>query len=317
MSPGLSTAIVCGNLTPPGVEWALGYRPGPYNQAVAMRIGAHVSTAGGAHRAIDNAQEIGAECVQIFASSPRAWAFRPQKPEAVEAFRDASEGTGIGPAFLHGSYLVNIGGDDALVDRSVTSLTAHMGAATRLGALGVIFHAGSHKGRGFQAVLSRAADALTRVLEGTDEGTWLIIENSAGAGNHLGATFGEIGRMIGAVGSDRLKVCLDTQHAFAAGYRMADPDGLREALDEFDESIGLDRLVAVHANDSKSALGSGVDRHENIGLGAIGEPGFEVIMSHPAFSDIPFLLEVPGIEGRGPDRINVDILKAVRARVSP
>ena len=282
-----------------------------------MKIGAHVSAAGGAHRAVGNALEIGAECMQIFASSPRAWAFRPQKQEAVEAFREASEREGMGPAFLHGSYLVNLGGDDALVERSVASLTAHMGAAARLGALGVIFHAGSHRGRGFQTVLPRAADALSRVIGDTDDGVWLIIENSAGAGNHIGATFGEIGRMIAAVGSDRIKVCLDTQHAFAAGYRVADRDGLTEALDEFDESIGLDRLVAVHANDSKSALGSGVDRHQNIGHGEIGEAGFEVILSHPAFSQVPFLLEVPGMEGGGPDRANVDALKAIRARVSP
>ena len=279
-----------------------------------MKIGAHVSAAGGADKAIDKALEIGAESIQIFASSPRTWSFRAQKPDAVAAFREKARQTGVGPAFLHGSYLVNLGGNPELAEKSVASLTSHMNAATGLGARGVIFHAGSHKGRGFDHILDQAVRCLSRVLGDTADETWLIIENSAGAGNHIGATFGEIGRMIEAIGSDRLKVCLDTQHAFAAGYRITEGDGLSEALDEFDGAMGLDRLVAVHANDSKTELGSGVDRHENIGHGHIGEQGFANIMSHPAFAGVPFLLEVPGIEGGGPDRINVDALKSIRDR---
>ncbi len=281
-----------------------------------MKIGAHVSAAGGADKAIDNALEIGAESIQIFASSPRTWSFRAQKQGAVAAFRERTRQTGVGPAFLHGSYLINLGGDPELAEKSVASLTSHMNAASELGASGVIFHSGSHKGRGFEGVLDQAVRCLLRVLDDTSDETWLIIENSAGAGNHIGATFSEIGRMIDEAGSDRVKVCLDTQHAFAAGYRIADRDGLNEAVEEFDEAIGFGRLVAVHANDSKTELGSGVDRHENIGHGHIGEHGFANIMSHPAFAEVPFLLEVPGIEGGGPDRINVDALKSIRDRAS-
>lgn len=280
-----------------------------------MKIGAHVSTAGGADKAIANALEIGAECVQIFASSPRAWAFKAQKPEAIEGFRARSAETGIGPTFLHGSYLVNLGGDEALVAKSIASLTSHVGAAAELGASGVIFHSGSHKGKGFDVILHQAVVALTTVLANTPDETWIVIENSAGAGNHIGATFTEIGRMISAIGSDRMKVCMDTQHTLAAGYAIAERDGLDAALEEFETAIGLDRLVAVHANDSKTELGSGVDRHENIGHGAIGEEGFANIMSHPAFKDVPFYLEVPGMEGGGPDGPNVDALKAIRARM--
>ena len=281
-----------------------------------MKIGAHVSASGGADKAIDNALEIGAETIQIFASSPRTWTFRSQKPGAVAAFRERSLQTGVGPAFLHGSYLVNLGGNPELAEKSVASLTSHMNAASALGASGVIFHAGSHKGRGFDNVLDQAAGCLSRVLDDTADETWLIIENSAGAGTHIGATFGEIGRMVEATGSDRLKVCLDTQHAFAAGYRITDRDGLNAALEELDGAMGLERLAAVHANDSKTELGSGVDRHENIGHGLIGERGFATIMSHPSFAGVPFLLEVPGIEGGGPDRINVDALKSIRDRAS-
>ena len=284
-----------------------------------MKIGAHVSTAGGAHKAIDNALAIGAECIQIFASSPRAWAFKPQKPEAIEGFRARSAETGVGPAFLHGSYLVNLGGDEELVGKSIGSLTAHMNAATELGAKGVIFHSGSNKGKGFDAVLDQAVAAMTQVLANTSRDTWLIIENSAGAGNHIGATFEEIGRMIAALESresghsERVRVCIDTQHTFAAGYDITSPGGLAAAMDLFDSAIGLDRLAAVHANDSKTELGSGKDRHENIGHGSIGEEGFANIMAHPAFANVPFMLEVPGIEGNGPDVPNIDALKAIRA----
>ena len=281
-----------------------------------MKIGAHVSAAGGADKAVDNALAIGAECIQIFASSPRTWVFKEQKPESIKTFRSKSTITGIGPAFLHGSYLVNLGGDDGLVTKSIASLIDHMNAATELGAKGVIFHSGSHKGKGFDAVLGQATNALATVLTGSSDETWLIIENSAGAGNHIGVNFIEIGRMISAVGSDRIKVCIDTQHALASGYDIADKGGLEAALQEFDDAIGIDRIVAVHANDSKTDLGSGVDRHENIGHGAIGEAGFENIISHSAFAEVPFLLEVPGIQGDGPDKTNVDVLKSIRTRLS-
>jgi apurinic endonuclease APN1 len=157
---------------------------------------------------------------------------------------------------------------------------------------------------------------MTQVLANTSEETWLIIENSAGAGNHIGATFEEIGRMIAGISSDRVRVCIDTQHTLAAGYDITTSSGIDSVMNEFDSAIGLDRLAAVHANDSKTELGSGKDRHENIGLGSIGSEGFANIMAHPAFADVPFMLEVPGIEGNGPDVPNIDALKAIRARLS-
>ncbi|MBI4311594.1 MAG: deoxyribonuclease IV, partial [Chloroflexi bacterium] len=142
----------------------------------------------------------------------------------------------------------------------------------------------------------------------------LIIDNSAGMGNHIGSTFHEIGRIMQAVADPRMKVCLDTQHCFAAGYNVATKDGLDAAMAEFDREVGLANLAAVHANDSKQALASGVDRHENIGEGHIGLDGFLNILRHPAFRDVPFLLEVPGFENKGPDKRNVDILKELRTR---
>ena len=280
-----------------------------------MRLGAHVSASGGLGKAIERAYEMGAETLQLFASSPRAWAFRAPSEDAVLDFRQKSEETGVRPVFLHGSYLVNTGGAEELVRRSVKSLTHHMNTAAQIGAAGVIFHSGSHRGAGFDAVLGQASDAMKEVLDGSPSDAWLIIENSAGAGDHIGSTFAEISRLIEAVGSDRVKVCLDTQHSMAASYNIADEEGVVAAMREFDDEIGLDRLVAVHANDSKVPMGSGVDRHENIGEGQIGIEGFETIMAHPAFCDVPFVLEVPGPDKKGPDKENLDRLKDIRSRL--
>ena len=195
-----------------------------------MRLGAHVSSAGGASNAIGRAQEIGAEAIQIFASSPRAWKFRPIQEEQAAAFIECSAAAGGLPAFLHGSYLVNIAAGPDLLRKSIDSLVNHMGAASQLGAVGVIFHCGSHKSAGFDAVKAAAAAALAEVIASTPDDAFLILENSAGMGSHLGASFEEIGLLMELVGSPRVKVCLDTQHAFAAGYRLADPQGIDEAM---------------------------------------------------------------------------------------
>ena len=281
-----------------------------------MELGAHVSAAGGVDKAVGRAVNIGSEAIQLFASSPRGWRFRPIPDEKATAYREKVADAGIGSTFLHGSYLVNIGGKPELVEKSIGSLVNHMNAAAQIGAKGVIFHSGSHKGVGFDAVFGQATDALVRVLENTDEEVDLIIENCAGMGAQIGASFAELGRLIKGVGSERLKICLDTEHAFAAGYNIADPDGIEKAMDEFEAEIGLDKLVVVHANDAKVEFGSGIDRHENIGEGYIGIAGFETIMGHAAFADVPFLLEVPGMNKKGPDKPNLDLLKDIRRRLA-
>ena len=280
-----------------------------------MRLGAHVSTAGGLSNAIGRAQEIGAETIQVFASSPRAWAFKSPSEEEVLAFREKAEAADVGPVFLHGSYLVNMGGTPDLVERSVDSLVNHMNVAGQIGAAGVIFHGGSHKGVGFDAVLEQVAAGLRRVLTSSPSDIWLIVENSAGMGAHIGASFQELGRLIAAIDSPQVRVCLDTQHCMAAGYNLAAADRVDAVVQEFDSEIGLSYLVAVHANDSKVEFGSGVDRHENIGEGSIGIDGFEVIMGHSAFREVPFILEVPGPDKKGPDKGNLDRLKGIRSRL--
>ena len=281
-----------------------------------MQIGAHVSTAGGISKAIPRAQEIGCEAIQIFGSSPQSWAFKPVSDAEKEAYRQGLSEAGLGPVFLHAIYLINLGTPDpAILGKGVRSLIDHMGLAADIGADGLIFHPGSHKGAGYEAILPQIVKAIKEVLDHSPEGPYLVVENMAGMGQHIGARFQELGGILEKVDSPRLRVCLDSQHTFAAGYDLSTAKGIETTIAEFDELVGLENLVAVHANDSKRVLGSGVDRHDNIGEGFIGEEGFEIIMGNPAFRDVPFFLEVPGFEGKGPDSQNIQILKNIRQRV--
>ena len=278
-----------------------------------MQIGAHVSSAGGISKAIDRGMEIGCEAIQIFGSSARSWAFKPPADKEVAAFKERRAETGMGAVYFHAIYLINLGSPNPeLVEKGVQSLINYMTLAADIDADGVIFHPGSHKGQGYEQVFDQAVHAINRVLEQTPEGPYLCLENMAGMGQHLGAKFEELGGILRAVNSPRLRICLDTQHSFAAGYDLTTPEGVESMIAQFDEAIGAENLAAVHANDSKQLCGSGVDRHDNIGEGHIGEDGFAAIMGNPAFKDVPFFLEVPGFEGDGPDRRNVEILKNLR-----
>jgi len=280
-----------------------------------MRIGAHVSTAGGLDKAIDRAVELGAETIQCFCSSPRGWAFKPIPEEQATAFRQKAEAAGVWPTFLHAIYLINLcTGDQDNLRKAIESLTNYMHVASAIGGAGVIFHAGSHKGIGYEGIFQQTVNSLREVLANSPQNVWLIIETTAGMGDHIGSKFAEIGRIMQAVDDSRVKVCLDTQHSFAAGYDIVSPDGIEKTMDEFDREIGLANLVVVHVNDSKTPFASGVDRHENLGQGQIGMDAFVAIMSHPAFRDALFLLEVPGFDNKGPDKQNMDILRELRAR---
>ncbi len=282
-----------------------------------MKIGAHVKTSGGVDKGIERAAEMGAEAVQIFCGAPQAWRRKTFGNDELTAYRAKVAETAIEPAFIHGLYLVNLASDKPdLLAKSYDALVAEMKAASLLGAKGVIFHLGSHKGAGYDARVAQVTGYVRRVIDATPEDTWLILENSAGMGGAIGSRFSELGKIAREAGSPRVKVCLDTQHSFAAGYDVKTRPGLDSAMDEFDREIGLERLVAVHANDSKCPLAGGIDRHENIGDGHIGRDGFANLLSHPAFAEVPFLLEVPGFDNEGPDAANVQILKEIRSEVA-
>ena len=281
-----------------------------------MKIGAHVSTAGGISKAVGRGADIGCETIQIFGSSPQSWAFKPVPDAEIDAFLAKSEETGMAPAFLHAIYLINMGTPNQVnLEKGIQSLVNYMTLAAEIGAGGVIFHPGSHKGIGYDAIFEQAVTGIRQVLDQSPDGPCLCLENMAGMGQHIGAKFAELGQIIKAVDSPRLRICLDTQHSFAAGYDLTNATGVNAMMAEFDADIGNDKLAAVHANDSKQPCGSGVDRHDNIGEGLIGEKGFEALMAHPAFQDVPFFLEVPGFGGKGPDQPNIDLLKDIRRRV--
>ena len=282
-----------------------------------IAIGAHCSASGGLWRTIERAAEIEAEAVQFFGSSPRAWRPTNHKPEAYERFRTLRAESGIGQAWLHGSYLVSLAArSEEQHEKSVASVVNALSVAARAGAEGVVLHSGSHLGRGFEAVLPEVVSALARIFDEAPEGPLLALETAAGQQGPIGGNFAELGAILDASGSPRLRVCLDTCHAFAAGYDIATPEGMADTLEEFEREIGLDLLAVIHANDSKQELGSGRDRHENIGDGHIGYEGFRTILAEPAFAGRALLLEVPGIEGDGPDLENVRRLKRLRDEVA-
>lgn len=266
----------------------------------------------------ERAREIGAEAVQLFISAPQQWKAPSLDNEQVERFNRLREASGL-PAFFHGVYLVNLGSrDEALLDRSAESLRSYRHFAGQMGVTGTIFHVGSHLGAGFDgAMVERIAGMLRDVLDAEpDNPSLLILENNAGQGSCIGGKFGELGVIIRAAGNHpALAVCLDTCHAYAMGYDLATPAGCAAAMQEFNREIGFGRLAAVHANDTKQPLGTFRDRHENIGEGHIGLEGFRALMTHPAFREVPFLLEVPGFDGNGPDAKNVRRLKRIRSEL--
>ena len=282
-----------------------------------MHIGAHISSAGGLPKVFDRAAAIGAEAMQIFPSAPQQWRAPAYTDQHVEEFRARHTAWPI-PVFFHGVYLINLGSsDEALLSRSVESLKQSLLWAERLGVRGTIFHVGSHLGAGWdEALVKNVCARMREALDAVPNDRLLILENNAGQGNCIGGKWDELAAIIHGLDDDpRVAVCIDTCHAFAMNYDIASAAGCEAAMAEFSATVGLDRLVAVHANDSKVPLAGLRDRHENIGDGYIGLDGFATIMRHPAFRDIPFLLEVPGLKNDGPDVENVMRLKAIRAGI--
>ena len=278
----------------------------PGEKRPRSRIGAHVSVAGGLTNGVDRATAIGAECIQIFVGAPQRWSNAKYTAEEAEEFKRAVGENNLNPVFIHGPYLVNLAskrGDVRAISRRV--LVSQLEWAEKIGAVGVIVHVGS----GGDNALDLAEAGLRDVLTKYSGSAKFLLENDAGAGQRIGKRFSEIGRLIKAADNDeRLGVCFDTCHALVSGYEIRERDSLDATMEEFDAEIGLDRLVVVHANDSKGDLGSNKDRHENIGEGEIGEDSFEMILSHNDLRGLPFVLEVPGYDKDGPDARNVSDL---------
>lgn len=272
-------------------------------------IGAHV--AGGLAGAVENSLAIGANCFQIFAGSPRMWARSLYPTKLVEDFKLATSSHNLKPIYIHALYLTNLASDNKeLVSKSINALTLDMTNSAAIGSSGVVLHIGSHQGRGWASSKDQVIASIKQVLEITPKDSTLLLENSAGQKGKIGSLT-ELKEIISAIPSQRLKVCLDTAHAFEAGYNFTSDQGLSIWLDEISQTIGFDKIELLHLNDSKTPLGSGRDNHQNIGDGYIGSNGISAILNHPSLDHLPVILEVPGLEGKGPDKENIDRVKAL------
>jgi deoxyribonuclease-4 len=280
-----------------------------------MLFGAHVSSAGGIHTAIDRIEKIGGDCAQVFTQSPRMWRPTSHKPEAIERFKERRAEAGIGGVVCHALYLCNLATvDDTIYDKSVETMRTTVDVACAIEADGVIFHIGSHLGAGFDAGLARVAAALEQILERCSGDTWLLMENSAGAGGTIGRSLDELASLVDALGGHpRLGLCLDSCHLYVSGVDVTDPAVVDGLAREVDSTIGLDRLRALHVNDAAAPLGSNRDRHANILDGELGE-GLGAFLAHPRFQHLPVYLEVPGKDKKGPDAAEISKLRELHAR---
>ena len=278
------------------------------------RIGAHLPLGQGMVRAVERARALGLDTLQVFSDNPTAWRRRSAPPKELPAFRARVDELGLGPIAIHAAYLVNLAGSDpAFVERSIDVLATELRVAPAFGARYVNAHIGSHRGTDTATGAARLADGVARVLAEVDHGrdaATLVLENSAGSGDGLGATLEEIAAVVDAIAargvpSSRVAICLDTAHLWGAGYRVADPSEVDRVVTEFDRLIGLDRLAMIHLNDSRSELGSRTDRHQHIGAGSIGAEGMRALLTHPRLAGAAYYLETPGMD-EGYDAVNAE-----------
>jgi deoxyribonuclease-4 len=275
--------------------------------------GAHCS--GGIKGALDRAIEIGADAVQLFAQSPRAWRFPQHAEEDLARFRERRSEAGIRSVLVHALYLCNLATpDEVIYGKSVDTMRATMDAACAIDADGVVFHVGSHLGAGFEAGLERALPALREVLDRCSDTTWLLVENSAGAGGTIGRSIDELATIVdGLDRHPRFGVCLDSCHLYVSGVDVGEPETVAATFDDVGERIGLDRLRALHVNDAAAPLGSNRDRHANVLEGELGER-LGAFLAHPAVQDLPAVMETPGPDNHGPDAAEMQKLRDLHGR---
>jgi len=271
------------------------------------RIGAHLSIAGGVDKAVERLAKMGGNCLQVFSASPKSWEVPTISGKLPAAAR---------PGFIHAKYLINLASDrEDLLKKSIASLTYDLRVANLIGAVGVIVHLGSHQGRGFEAVKVALTHSINNILQDTQGPARLIIENSAGQQGKLCSQLSEIKSIFGSVNSPRMAWCLDTCHAYNAGYSLG--KGSENWLIHSDivtEATRLDlvgRLICLHVNDSRDDFASGHDRHANLGEGKMGKELLAQYVNHPKLRHLPLIIETPGFDKTGPDKKNLDILKSL------
>ncbi len=259
-----------------------------------MRIGAHVSIAGGLDTAPARAAEQGLECFQMFTRPPQGGRVAPIPAAEAGRFLKACDDHGQAAWYVHTPYVLNLASKEERIRRnSEEIIRTELERATILRAAAVMTHLGSASGVGREAGLKAVIAALKRIMAGYEGPARPLVEISAGSGQVIGDTFEEIAAVLSGVGDDRLGVCFDTAHAFASGYDLRDGEAVAGTLRRFDRTVGLGRLLVCHVNDSKPDLGGRVDRHEHLGLGKIGLGGFRALLASPLFPDVDLILETP------------------------
>jgi len=273
-------------------------------------VGAHVSVAGGAEKAISRQEDVGGNCGQIFAGSPRTWSVAEYTEEEAEEFREAMADSEQGPYVIHSTYLVNLATPkDDLLEKSKNCIQKELYAAEQLGVNYVVFHPGAHTGSG----IDQGIDTIVSAVNDLDipESVCLLFENTAGKGTTLGRSFGELRKMIKRVDQENVGVCIDTCHAHAAGYNLVGDQGFEDMLQEIKNDLGLENVKVLHLNDSKDERGSEKDNHEHIGEGNIGEKGFQNLINCEEFRDLPMVLETPNTDNKG-FKENIEKIKELR-----
>ena len=278
-------------------------------------LGAHMSIEGGLHQAFARIGQVKGESLQIFSKNQRQWHVPPLQASEIKLFNEAWSKWGMGPVAVHDSYLINLANpDDKKAGRAVSAFAEEIRRAGQLGIPHLIMHPGSHVGGGLEKGLAQLTANLDRAFAQADDApsVMVLLETTAGQGTGLGASFEELAHIIShSKYSDRLGVCFDTCHVFAAGYDIGTREGYTKTFAEFDTIIGLKRLKFFHLNDSKKGLGSKVDRHAHIGKGEIGLEGFRLLMNDPRFSNHPMVLETPKEKDLKEDIENLRVLRGL------
>lgn len=279
-----------------------------------------MSIAGGLHRAVERAVEAGCDTLQVFVRNQRQWAAPPLQEADVRAWRQALDATRLDPVIAHDSYLINLAApDERIRHRSVDAFVDELERCERLGIAGLVTHPGSHNGTGEKAGIGRIVRSLNTIHRRTRGfRTTTLLETTAGQGTNIGHRFEHLAAILARVAEpERIAVCLDTCHVFAAGYDLVSETGYAATIDALEHHIGLGRIRCFHVNDSKKPLGSRVDRHAHIGQGAMGRDAFRHLVTDPRFFGVPMILETPKGEdarGRDLDRVNLSTLRRLVRR---
>ncbi len=271
-----------------------------------MKLGFHISIAGGFKYVLERAQKRNCETIQIFSRNPRGWSYKKIDEQDCTIFKKHIIKNKISPIFIHLPYLINLGSDQKeLFNKSVDSLITDLIRAEKLGAQYLITHCGSNPN--IEQGIKKMTEAILRAFSRVNNGVVLLLENTAGTGNGFGYNFEQLKQILDGVASERLGIVLDTAHAFAAGYDLRTENAVNATIEKFDETIGINNLHLIHFNDSKTKLGSRVDRHWHIGKGEIGK-GMAFIINHPALRHLPFIMETPRTDTRE-DLMNMQVAR--------